>query len=144
MYGIDIWFYTNIGKSKCNCCLLPFSLFRFLVSISLLFIAIGNGSSRACLTSLGAIQFRMPQQAKQLAEYFSLYYFVYYVGIFLSKVLPPMIRANTTCFNKTGCYSAVFGTLAISFFIAWCMFFVCLFVAKCSTSKNYFKILTLK
>ncbi|XP_046803932.1 solute carrier family 15 member 1 [Lucilia cuprina] len=94
----------------------------FLVSISLLFIAIGNGSSRACLTSLGAIQFQLPQQAKQLAEYFSLYYFVYYVGIFLSKILPPMVRANTTCFNKTGCYPAVFGTLATSFFVAWLTF----------------------
>ncbi|XP_037812068.1 solute carrier family 15 member 2 [Lucilia sericata] len=94
----------------------------FLVSISLLFIAIGNGSSRACLTSLGAIQFQLPQQAKQLAEYFSLYYFVYYVGIFLSKILPPMVRANTTCFNKSGCYPAVFGTLGTSFFVAWLTF----------------------
>lgn len=94
-------------------------LFSFLVSTSLLFIAVGNGSTRACVASLGALQFQVPEQAKQLAEYFSLYYFVYYMGIFLSKILPPMVRANVQCFNKSDCYPAVFGTLASSFFLGW-------------------------
>uniref|UniRef100_A0A1A9WRS8 Major facilitator superfamily (MFS) profile domain-containing protein n=1 Tax=Glossina brevipalpis TaxID=37001 RepID=A0A1A9WRS8_9MUSC len=94
----------------------------FLVSTSLLFIAVGNGSTRACVASLGALQFQIPEQAKQLAEYFSLYYFVYYVGIFLSKILPPMIRANVQCFNKIDCYPAVFGTLASSFFLGLIIF----------------------
>ncbi|XP_061393632.1 peptide transporter family 1 [Musca vetustissima] len=94
----------------------------FLVSVSLLLIAIGNGSTRACVTSLGAIQFQLPDQAKQLAEYFSLYYLIYYIGIFLSKIIPPMIRANTYCYNKNECYPAVFGTLGSSFFMAWITF----------------------
>ncbi|XP_075146512.1 peptide transporter family 1 isoform X2 [Haematobia irritans] len=94
----------------------------FLVSTALLLIAIGNGSTRACVTSLGAIQFQLPDQAKQLAEYFSLYYFIYYIGIFLSKIIPPMIRANTHCYNKPDCYPAVFGTLGSSFFMAWFIF----------------------
>ncbi|XP_013115456.2 solute carrier family 15 member 2 [Stomoxys calcitrans] len=94
----------------------------FLVSMALLLIAIGNGSTRACVTSLGAIQFQLPDQAKQLADYFSWYYFIYYIGIFLSKIIPPMIRANTRCYNKTECYPAVFGTLGTSFFMAWLTF----------------------
>lgn len=89
-----------------------------LVSIS--FIAVGNGSVRACITSLGALQFKLPEQSVHLAEYFSFYYFVYYFGIFLSKILPPLVRANTQCFDKVTCYPAVFGTLGSSFMLAWC------------------------
>ncbi|XP_064554796.1 solute carrier family 15 member 1 [Drosophila montana] len=91
-----------------------------LVSIS--FIAVGNGSVRACITSLGALQFKLPEQSAHLTEYFSFYYFVYYFGIFLSKILPPLVRANTQCFDKTTCYPAVFGTLGSSFMVAWVIF----------------------
>lgn len=94
-------------------------VFSFLIIGSLVFIAIGNGSSRACVTSLGAQQFTLPGQAKQLAGYFSLYYFVYYVGICLSKILPPLVRVRVHCFQRNTCYLAVFGVLAGSFFTAW-------------------------
>ncbi|XP_055924089.1 solute carrier family 15 member 1 isoform X2 [Eupeodes corollae] len=89
----------------------------FLVSLSLLLISIGNGSVRACITSLGALQFKIPEQSHLLTEYFSLYYFVYYFGIFLSKLLPPMVRATTS-----GSYPVVFGTLASSFLASWIFF----------------------
>ncbi|XP_054081504.1 solute carrier family 15 member 1 isoform X1 [Zeugodacus cucurbitae] len=94
----------------------------FLVSVSLLFIAIGNGSVRACITSLGAQQFKLPEQATRLAEYFSLYYFVYYFGILLSKILPPYVRAKSQCLGKSDCYPAVFGMLGLSFAISWLIF----------------------
>ncbi|XP_017057512.1 peptide transporter family 1 [Drosophila ficusphila] len=93
-----------------------------LVSIALLFVAVGNGSIRACITSLGALQFKLPEQSVHLAEYFSFYYFVYYFGIFLSKIVPPLVRANTQCFDKAECYPAVFGTLGTSFLVAWIIF----------------------
>ncbi|EDV93600.1 peptide transporter family 1 [Drosophila grimshawi] len=101
-----------------------------LISISL--IAVGNGSVRACITSLGALQFKLPEQAAQLAEYFSFYYFVYYFGIFLSKILPPMVRANTQCFEKTTCYPAVFGTLCSAFMVSWIIFLI----GKCFYKKE--------
>ncbi|ALC45712.1 CG9444 [Drosophila busckii] len=99
-----------------------------LVSIS--FIAVGNGAVRACITSLGAMQFKLPEQAIYLAEYFSFYYFVYYFGVFLSKILPPLVRANTQCFGKSECYPAVFGTLGSSFLIAWIIFLLGKFFYK--------------
>ncbi|XP_043067898.1 peptide transporter family 1 isoform X2 [Drosophila bipectinata] len=95
-----------------------------MVSIALLLIAVGNGSIRACITSLGALQFKLPEQSVHLAEYFSFYYFVYYFGIFLSKILPPFVRANTQCLDKTDCYPAVFGTLGSSFLVAWFIFLI--------------------
>lgn len=94
----------------------------FMVSLSLLLITIGNGSIRACLTSLGAKQFKTPEQNELLSDYFSHYYFVYYMGIFLSKIVPPTIRAETSCFGRDGCYPAVFGALGSIFLMSWSEF----------------------
>ncbi|XP_055382455.1 peptide transporter family 1 isoform X2 [Condylostylus longicornis] len=91
----------------------------FLISTALLFISIGNGSVRACITSLGAMQFKLPEQEVQLIHYFSHYYFVYYTGIFASKILPPLIRSDISCFEKNECYPAVFGVLGTSFFLSF-------------------------
>ncbi|KAH8288428.1 hypothetical protein KR054_002639, partial [Drosophila jambulina] len=109
-----------------------------LVSIALLFVAVGNGSIRACITSLGALQFKLPEQSVHLAEYFSFYYFVYYFGIFLSKIIPPLVRANTACFSKMDCYPAVFGTLGSSFLMAWLIFLVgkCFYKAEKLAADN--------
>lgn len=86
---------------------------------SLILISIGNGSIRACVTSLGGSQFELPAQSKELDQYFSHYYFIYTLGILLSKIIPPEIRANTKCFGGDECYAAVFGALAVIFLIAW-------------------------
>lgn len=92
---------------------------RPLVMSSLILISIGNGSIRACITSLGGQQFQLPEQSKQLDRFFSQYYFIYSVGILLSKIIPPAIRAHTQCFGKNDCYLAVFGSLATVFLGAW-------------------------
>lgn len=89
---------------------------------SLIMIAIGNGSIRACITSLGGQQFEMPEQKNELNRYFSHYYFIYSAGIMLSKIIPPAIRAQTHCFGKTECYMAVFGALSTIFLAAWSKF----------------------
>lgn len=92
---------------------------------SLILIAIGNGSIRACITSLGGQQFQMPEQSKQLDQYFSHYYLIYSAGVLLSKIIPPAIRANTQCFGKDECYLAVFGSLSVIFLTAWRKFCLC-------------------
>lgn len=86
---------------------------------SLILIAIGNGSIRACITSLGGHQFQLPEQSKQLDRFFSQYYFIYSTGILCSKIIPPAIRVQTQCFGKNDCYLAVFGSLATIFLAAW-------------------------
>lgn len=37
----------------------------------------------------------------------------------LAKIVPPEIRAQTQCFGASECYTAVFGSLAAIFVIAW-------------------------
>lgn len=92
---------------------------------SLVLIAIGNGSIRACISALGGSQFALPAQADALQRYFSQYYFIYYAGILLSKIVPPSVRSSTQCLGREDCYAAVFGMLAVVFFMCWCEFNMC-------------------
>lgn len=120
-------FYSNFVETKWNNLnrikMCDF-IFRPLIITSLVLISIGNGSIRACITSLGGSQFEMPSQSKNLNQYFSHYYFIYTLGIMLSKIIPPEIRAQSQCFGKKECYAAVFVVLGTVFLIAWSEYFV--------------------
>lgn len=93
---------------------------------SLLLIAIGNGFLRACITALGAHQFKLPEQKDSLDRYFSAYYFFYYTGILIGKIIPPYVRTRvlvtTYCIEQGQCYTAVFGVIAFSFLVSWIIF----------------------
>lgn len=101
-------------------------LFSLLIYTSLLLIAIGNGCLRACITALGGHQFKLPQQKNSLDRYFGLYYFFYYFGILLGKIIPPYVRTEvhieTICDEGAQCYPAAFGLITIVFFISWMIF----------------------
>lgn len=104
---------------------------RSFIFIGLFLIATGNGNIRGCITSLGAQQFKVPEQNEQLSSYFTHYYVLYTWGVLLSKMIPPSVRAETHCFGKDDCYLAVFGVLAASFFFCWSKYF-------CSISDNFY------
>jgi dipeptide/tripeptide permease len=93
---------------------------RTVVFAAMLLISIGNGNLRACITTLGARQFTLPDQKQGLERYFSHYYFFYTLGILLSKIVPPAVRTETQCFGKADCYLAVFGLLGTLFLASWC------------------------
>lgn len=101
-------------------------VFSLLIYISLLLIGIGNGCLRACITALGGYQFKIPQQQHFLDRYFGLYYFFYYFGILLAKILPAYVRTEVRiepyCEEGEDCYPAVFGLTMIVFFISWIIF----------------------
>lgn len=94
-------------------------ILRPLLFGSLVLCAIGNGSIRACISALGGLQFQLPEQNDALQRYFSQYYFIYYGGILLSKIVPPSVRVHTQCLGRSDCYAAVFGMLAVVFFVCW-------------------------
>jgi dipeptide/tripeptide permease len=100
--------------------------FSSLVYTSLLLIAVGNGFLRACITALGASQYVLPQQKKALDRFFSAYYFFYYAGILMGKILPPYVRTTVLitpyCVQKGECYTSVFGVIVIIFAISWILF----------------------
>lgn len=97
-----------------------------LIYSSLFLVAIGNGCLRACITALGGHQFKLPEQKRLLDKYFSLYYFCYYFGILLGKIVPAYFRTEVTImdFCKVGdeCYPAVFGLILVVFMISWLIF----------------------
>ncbi|KAF2360867.1 Proton-dependent oligopeptide transporter family [Trinorchestia longiramus] len=85
----------------------------------LVLIAIGTGGIKPCVSAFGGDQFILPQQAKQLGTFFSIFYFSINLGSLLSTVISPLLREHTTCFNDS-CYFAAFGFPAMLMAVALC------------------------
>jgi dipeptide/tripeptide permease len=102
--------------------------FSNLIYISLLLIALGNGCLRACIASLGGYQFKIPQQKPMLDRYFAQYYFFYYVGILMGKIIPAYVRTEVQitpyCHPDEECYPAVFGLITLVFIVSWIIFLI--------------------
>lgn len=99
---------------------LPPTIFSF---IGLILIAIGTGGIKPCVVAFGGDQFTLPQQAKYLSIFFSIFYFSINFGSLISSFLTPLLRSNVTCFGETSCYSlaflvpAVLMTLSVVIFV---------------------------
>ncbi|XP_001653236.2 peptide transporter family 1 [Aedes aegypti] len=81
--------------------------------IGLLFIAVGSGGIKPCVSAFGGDQFKLPEQAVQLAKFFSLFYFAINAGSLISTTLTPILREDIHCFNETDCFSLAFGVPAV-------------------------------
>lgn len=86
---------------------------KTILIIGLLLIAIGSGGIKPCVSAFGGDQFKLPEQADQLAMFFSLYYFSVNLGSVVSTVLTPALRSDVQCFGENDCYSLAFGVPAI-------------------------------
>lgn len=89
--------------------------------IGLLLIGIGSGGIKPCVAAFGGDQFKIPEQAKQLATFFSLFYFSINAGSLISTYLMPVLRNDVHCFGELSCFSLAFGVpgalMVISIFI---------------------------
>lgn len=81
--------------------------------LGLLFIAVGSGGIKPCVSAFGGDQFKIPEQAIQLAKFFSLFYFAINAGSLISTTLTPILREDIHCFNGQDCYSLAFGVPAV-------------------------------
>uniref|UniRef100_A0A1L8E2G7 Oligopeptide transporter 1 n=2 Tax=Nyssomyia neivai TaxID=330878 RepID=A0A1L8E2G7_9DIPT len=90
--------------------------------LGLFLIAIGSGGIKPCVTALGADQFILPQQLKQMATYFSLFYFSINTGSMLSTLITPILRQDVQCFEQDTCFSLAFGVPAILMFTSIIIF----------------------
>lgn len=77
--------------------------------IGLLLIAIGTGGIKPCVSAFGGDQFKLPQQARHLETFFSLFYFAINAGSLISTSLTPVLREDVHCFGNNDCYSLAFG-----------------------------------
>lgn len=81
--------------------------------IGLCLIAVGTGGIKPCVSAFGGDQFKLPEQAKQIATFFSLFYFAINAGSLLSTSITPILRENVQCFGDKDCYSLAFGVPGI-------------------------------
>lgn len=77
--------------------------------LGLALIALGSGGIKPCVAAFGGDQFKMPEQAKQMQSYFSLFYFAINSGSLISTSITPILRQDVNCFGDDGCYSLAFG-----------------------------------
>ena len=87
--------------------------YRALTLLGLALIAFGSGGIKPCVAAFGGEQFKMPQQAAQLAIFFSMFYFSVNSGSFVSTAITPILREDVKCFGQDDCYSLAFGVPAM-------------------------------
>jgi len=92
--------------------------------LGLVLIGLGTGGIKPCVAAFGGDQFVLPQQEKQLATFFSIFYFSINLGSMFSTVLTPILRHDVTCFDMTSCYPLAFGMPAGLFIVALALFLV--------------------
>ncbi|XP_055536009.1 peptide transporter family 1-like [Wyeomyia smithii] len=92
--------------------------------LGLLFIAVGSGGIKPCVSAFGGDQFKIPEQAVQLAKFFSLFYFAINAGSLISTTLTPILREDVHCFNDPDCFSLAFGVPAFLMILS-IVVFVC-------------------
>ncbi|XP_053658366.1 peptide transporter family 1-like [Anopheles marshallii] len=92
--------------------------------LGLLFIAVGSGGIKPCVSAFGGDQFKLPEQAAQLAKFFSLFYFAINAGSLISTTLTPILREDVHCFGENSCFPLAFGVPAVLMILS-IVIFVC-------------------
>jgi solute carrier family 15 (oligopeptide transporter), member 1 len=81
----------------------------------------GTGGIKPCVSAFGGDQFKIPQQIKQLATFFSLFYMAINAGSLISTFITPILREDVKCFGQNDCFSLAFGVpgilMVVSIFI---------------------------
>lgn len=91
--------------------------------LGLLFIAVGSGGIKPCVSAFGGDQFKLPEQAVQLAKFFSLFYFAINAGSLISTTLTPILREDVHCFDSPDCFPLAFGVPAVLMIFSIVVFF---------------------
>ncbi|KAG5684405.1 hypothetical protein PVAND_013640 [Polypedilum vanderplanki] len=103
---------------------------RALTITGLFLIALGSGGIKPCVAAFGGEQFKMPEQAKQLATFFSLFYFSINAGSLISTSVTPILREDIPCFGMDDCFPLAFGVPAILMVVAILFFLFGKFLYK--------------
>ncbi|KAK3921418.1 Peptide transporter family 1 [Frankliniella fusca] len=96
---------------------------REMTYIGLLLIAVGTGGIKPCVSAFGGDQFVVPQQARQLASFFSVFYFSINAGSLISTWLTPELR-TIACMGQATCFPLAFGVPAILMLVSLVIFII--------------------
>ncbi|KAL7030430.1 hypothetical protein ACKWTF_006656 [Chironomus riparius] len=86
---------------------------KTLTFIGLILVAFGSGGIKPCIATFGGEQFQLPDQAKQLSQFFSIFFFSVNSGAFLSTLVTPILREDVKCMGMDTCFPFGFGLPAI-------------------------------
>ena len=86
---------------------------REISLLGLLFIAIGTGGIKPCVSAFGGDQFVLPEQTLLLQKFFSFFYFAINAGSMISTFLTPSLRNDVKCFSQQSCFPLAFGVPAV-------------------------------
>lgn len=93
-----------------------------MTMIGLVLIALGSGGIKPCVAAFGGDQFKMPEQVKHMATYFSLFYFAINSGSLISTTVTPILREDVNCFESGDCFPLAFGVPGILMIISIVLF----------------------
>lgn len=93
-----------------------------ITAIGLALIAIGSGGIKPCVAAFGGDQFKLPEQAKSIATYFSLFYFAINAGSMISTFVTPILRSDVHCFGDLDCFPLAFGVPAVLMLVSIVIF----------------------
>ncbi|XP_032597166.1 peptide transporter family 1 isoform X2 [Drosophila grimshawi] len=93
-----------------------------VTAVGLLLIALGTGGIKPCVSAFGGDQFKLPAQALDLLQFFSLFYFAINAGSTISTMVTPILRADVHCFGDDDCYSLAFGVPALLMIVSMVIF----------------------
>lgn len=88
--------------------------------VGLILISVGTGGIKPCVTAFGADQYTLPEQAKQLAAYFGLFYMTINAGALISTIVTPILREDVSCFGDDTCFSLAFGVPGVLMLLSVC------------------------
>uniref|UniRef100_A0A182IYZ6 Oligopeptide transporter 1 n=1 Tax=Anopheles atroparvus TaxID=41427 RepID=A0A182IYZ6_ANOAO len=97
---------------------------RAMTIAGLLLIAFGSGGIKPCVAAFGGEQFKLPEQAKYLALFFSMFYFAVNSGSFVSTMVTPILREDVKCFDNDDCFPLAFGVPGLLMVISIVIFII--------------------
>ncbi|CAG0918544.1 unnamed protein product [Notodromas monacha] len=86
---------------------------RTLTIVGLVVISLAAGGVKANVSSLGAEQFKLPEQQRHLDKFFSVFYFTVNFGAIIAQTSAPLLKSKIHCFGATTCYAAALGVAAL-------------------------------
>ncbi|XP_058128607.1 peptide transporter family 1-like [Anopheles ziemanni] len=97
---------------------------RAMTIAGLLLIAFGSGGIKPCVAAFGGEQFKLPEQAKYLALFFSMFYFAVNSGSFVSTMVTPILREDVKCFDDDDCFPLAFGVPGLLMVVSIIIFII--------------------
>ena len=77
--------------------------------IGLALIGLGTGGIKPCVSAFGGEQFKLPEQSKEIATFFSIFYASINGGSLISTLLTPILHKEVKCFGQDSCFALSFG-----------------------------------